>query len=35
MKTPEEIRKGLECCKNGECEDCRYIDGSGPWASGI
>ena len=32
MKTPEEIRKGLECCKNGECADCRYFDGSGSWS---
>lgn len=32
MKTPEEIKKGLECCKNGECENCRYIDGSGNWS---
>lgn len=32
MKTPEEIKKGLECCKNGECEDCRYLDGSDSWS---
>lgn len=32
MKTPEEIMNGLECCKNGECENCRYIDGSGHWS---
>ena len=32
MRTPEEIKKGLECCKNGECEDCRYLDGSGSWS---
>lgn len=32
MKTPEKIKKGLECCKNGECVDCRYFDGSGSWS---
>lgn len=32
MRTPEKIRKGLECCKNGECEDCRYLVGSGSWS---
>ena len=32
MRTPEEIKKGLECCKNGECEDCRYLDGSDSWS---
>lgn len=32
VKTPEEIKKGMECCKNGECENCRYIDGSGHWS---
>lgn len=32
MRTPKKIKNGLECCKNGECEDCRYIDGSGSWS---
>ena len=32
MRTPEEIRKGLQCCKNSECEECRYFDGSGSWS---
>lgn len=29
MRSPEEIKKALECCKNGECEGCCYLDGSG------
>ena len=32
MKTPEEIKKGLECCKNDKCADCRYFDGNGYWS---
>lgn len=32
MRTPKKIRNGLECCKNGECEDCRYLAGSGSWS---
>lgn len=24
MKSPEEIKKGLENCANGSCRDCRY-----------
>lgn len=24
MKTPEEIKKGLECCINGDCDSCPY-----------
>ena len=24
MKTPEEIKKGLECCVTVECEECPY-----------
>ena len=24
MKTPDEIKKGLECCLNGECKACSY-----------
>ena len=32
MRMPEEIKKGLKCCKNGECEDCRYLNGSGSWS---
>lgn len=29
MKTPDEIKKGLECCSNsdGTCEDCPYGEG--------
>lgn len=29
MKTPEEIKKGLECCGvlDGDCENCPYDDG--------
>lgn len=27
MKTPDEIKKGLECCKNGLCVDCPYVGG--------
>ena len=29
MKTPEEIKKGLECCAAewAECEECTYCDG--------
>lgn len=28
-RTPEEIKKGLECCMDhdGTCEDCPYVDG--------
>ena len=28
-KTPDEIKKGLECCSNsdGTCEGCPYVDG--------
>lgn len=34
MKTPEEIRKGLECCENPNgnptiCEECPYKDTKG------
>lgn len=33
MKTPEEIKKGLECCVTAEnsdtCNACPYFDGSG------
>lgn len=32
MRTSKKIRNGLECCKNGECEDCRYLIGSGSWS---
>ena len=32
MRTPEEIKKGLECCKNDKCADCRYFDGNGYWS---
>lgn len=24
MKTPEEIKKGLECCQDTRCEGCPY-----------
>lgn len=24
MKTPDEIKKGLECCNKGNCENCPY-----------
>ena len=24
MKTPEEIKKGLECCANADCKACPY-----------
>lgn len=24
MKTPEEIKRGLECCETVECDDCPY-----------
>lgn len=24
MKTPEEIKKGLECCISGDCDFCPY-----------
>ena len=28
MKTPEEIKKGLECCGNsGKCKGCPYYGG--------
>ena len=28
-KSPDEIKKGLECCmdQDGTCEDCPYVDG--------
>lgn len=26
MKTPDEIKKGLECCANDNCEECPYKD---------
>lgn len=25
MKTPDEIKKGLECCAYGTCSDCPYV----------
>lgn len=25
MKTPEEIKKGLECCIVGKCSECPYM----------
>ena len=29
MKSPDEIKKGLECCSNpdGTCEGCPYVEG--------
>lgn len=26
MKTPDEIKRGLECCKDTRCEGCPYFD---------
>ena len=35
MKTPEEIKKGLEvCCADDECQKCPYIDDD-KWSCGI
>ena len=25
-KTPDEIKKGLECCARGDCHSCPYVD---------
>ena len=26
MRTPEEIKKGLECCIDGDCDSCPYYE---------
>lgn len=26
MKTPDEIKKGLECCTHGTCDSCPYAE---------
>ena len=26
MKTPDEIKKGLECCTHGTCNSCPYVE---------
>ena len=33
MKTPEEIKKGLECCNTyNDCQNCPYDKADGSWA---
>ena len=27
MKTPDDIKKGLECCRKGNCKGCPYKEG--------
>lgn len=33
MKTPDEIKKGLECCNTfNDCQECPYDKADGSWA---